>query len=105
MKQVTAVVEQVSVRQANEYVVKTKRERVNIPKHLSVQVECHVHMESPQEDATLIFEADVNPRWTERLELCDMLVGVRKKKALYYCKCAKSHRSRHSVSRENCFRQ
>lgn len=76
VKQVTAVVEQVSVRQANEYVVKTKRERVNIPKHLSVQVECHVHMDSPPENATLIFEPDVNLRWTEGLELCDMLVEV-----------------------------
>lgn len=33
-------------------------------------------MDSPHEDATLIFEPDVNPQWTEGLELCDMLVEV-----------------------------
>ena len=34
--------------------------------------------ESPKEDTTLIFEPDVNPRWTERLELSDTLVKVTK---------------------------
>ena len=34
--------------------------------------------ESPKEDTTLIFEPDVNPRWTEGLELCDTLVKVTK---------------------------
>lgn len=33
-------------------------------------------MHSPHEDTTLIFEPDVNPRWTEGLEFCDTLVKV-----------------------------
>lgn len=78
VKHVTDVVEQVSVKQVNEYVVKTKKERINIPKHMSVKVECHVHMYSPHDDVTLIFQPDVNPRWTEGLQLCDTLIKVTK---------------------------
>ena len=78
IEQVTAVVEQVSNGQTSEFVVKTKKERITIPKHMSVKVKCNVSMESPKEDTTLIFEPDVNPRWTERLELSDTLVKVTK---------------------------
>lgn len=35
-------------------------------------------MDPPHEDNILLFEPDVNPRWTEGLELCDMLVKVNK---------------------------
>lgn len=102
VKQVIAVVEQVSVKQANEYIVKTK-EGINRPKHLSVQVECHVHMDSTHADAILILEPDVNPRWIEGLELCDILVEVtRGTKNIYYCKCAEPNRP-HSVSKKNCY--
>lgn len=52
-EQVTAVVEQVSTEQVDEYVFKTKRERINIPKHTSVGVECHVSMDSSHEDKTV----------------------------------------------------
>lgn len=45
----------------SEYTVKTKKERIIIPKHMSVKVECHVQMQTPHEDTTLIFEPDVNP--------------------------------------------
>lgn len=45
VEQVIAVIENASAEQGHEYVVKTKKNRVNIPKHMSVQVECHVQME------------------------------------------------------------
>lgn len=76
--QAQAFVQQLSIEQRSEYAVKTKKERINIPKHMSVKVECYVQMPSPQEDTTLIFEPDVNPRWTEGLEICDTLVRVSK---------------------------
>lgn len=87
VEQVTTVVEQVTNQQVDEYVVKTKKERINIPKCTSVRVECHVKMDSPHEDTTLFFEPDVNPHWTEGLELCDMLVKVRaaKKTSITVC--------------------
>lgn len=78
VEQVTAVVEQVITTPGDEYIVKTKRERINIPKRTTVRVECHVNMNSPHEDNIFLFEPDVNPRWTEGLELCDMLVKVNK---------------------------
>lgn len=77
-EQAQAFVQRVSVEQRNEYTVKTKKERINIPKHTSVKVECHVQMATPREDTTLIFEPDVNPRWTEGLEICDTVVKVSK---------------------------
>lgn len=77
VEQVTAVVEQVCTTPVDEYIVKTKRERINIPKRTSVRVECYVNMDSPHEDNILLFEPDVNPRWTDGLELCDMLVKVK----------------------------
>ena len=77
-EQAQAFVQQVSVEQKYEYAVKTKKERINIPKHMSVTVECHVQMYPPHEDTTMIFEPDVNPRWTEGLEICDTLVRVSK---------------------------
>lgn len=91
VEQVTAVIEQVSIEQANGYVVKTKKERINIPKHMSVQVECHVHMGSTQEDTSLIFEPDVNPRWTEGLELCDTLIKVTKGAKPYITVSVQNH--------------
>ncbi|XP_054863940.1 uncharacterized protein LOC129348184 [Amphiprion ocellaris] len=76
--QAQAFVEQVRVEQNREYVVKTKKEIINVPKHTSVKVECFINMSSPPEDLTLIFEPDVNPRWTEGLQFCDTLVTVAK---------------------------
>lgn len=45
---------------------------------MSVKVECHVQMQTPHDDTTLIFEPEVNPRWTEGLEICDTVVKVSK---------------------------
>lgn len=78
LEHVTAIVEQVSTTPVDEYMVKTKRERINIPKRTSVRVECHVNMDSPCEDKILLFEPNANPHWTEGLELCEMLVTVNK---------------------------
>lgn len=74
--QVQAFIEQVSAEQMSEYVVKTRKERVNIPKHMSVQIECHAHMYHPHLDATLIFEPDVHG--AEGLEFCETLIKVTK---------------------------
>lgn len=75
--QAQAFIEQISAEQpSSEYVVKTKEGRISVPKHMSVQVECCVHMQPPDENSTLIFEPDVNCRWTEGLEFCDTLVEV-----------------------------
>ena len=40
VEQVTAVVAQVSTIPVDEYIVKTKREMINVPKRTSVRVEC-----------------------------------------------------------------
>ena len=77
-EQAQAFVHQVSVGQGREYTVKTTKERINIPKHMSVKVECHVQMPPPHGDAPLIFEPDVNPHWAEGLELCDTVVQLSK---------------------------
>lgn len=74
--QAQAFVQQVSAAQTSEYTVRTKKENVIIPKHMSIHVECYAQMPLPHEDTTLIFEPDVNPRWTEGLEICDTLVKV-----------------------------
>lgn len=73
VEQVTAVIENVGAEQGHEYVVKTKKNRINIPKHMSVQVECHIQMESPQ-DISLIIEPGVNLHWAEGLKMCDTFV-------------------------------
>lgn len=75
---VQACVEQVSTEQTYEYMVKTTKEKLKVPKHTSVKVECRVQTTPFHEDTTLLFEPDVNPRWAEGLEFCDTLVKLRK---------------------------
>lgn len=74
---VPVFIDLVSVGTRCEYVVRTAKEKVNIPKHTSVQIECKVKTRSPRRDVTLLFEPDVNPQWTEGLEFCETLVTLR----------------------------
>lgn len=57
---VQACVEQVSADQTYGYTVKTTRERLNVPKHTSVRVECRIQTSPFQEETTLMFKPDVN---------------------------------------------
>lgn len=74
---VPAFIELLSAEQSQEYVVKTAKEKVNIPKHTSVQIECKVRTRPLKEDTTLLFEPDINPQWAEGLEFCETLVMLR----------------------------
>jgi len=58
--------------------VKTTKEKLNVPKHTSVKVECLVQASPFQKNTDLIFEPDVNPQWAEGLEFCDTLVTLRR---------------------------
>lgn len=72
-------VEQVTAElHSHEYVVKTTRERVHVPKHTSVKVECCVLTATLQDDTALIFEPNVDPQWPEDLEFTDTLVKLKK---------------------------
>lgn len=72
-------VEQVTAEQRpHEYVVKTTRERVHVPKHTSVKVDCRVLTAPLQDETTLIFEPNVDPQWPEGLEFIDTLVTLKK---------------------------
>lgn len=48
-----------------KYLVKTTKEKIDIPKGTSVQVQCRVQTKPVKEDTTLIFEPAVNPQWAE----------------------------------------
>lgn len=79
MDQAEVFVEQITVeQQPHEYVVKTTRERVHVPKHTLVKVECRVLTAPLQEETTLIFEPSVDPQWPEGLGFTDTVVMLRK---------------------------
>lgn len=72
-------VEQVSAKQQlHEYVVKTTREQVHVPKRTAVKVDCRVLTAPLQDETTLIFEPNVDHQWPEGLEFTDALVTLRK---------------------------
>lgn len=76
-EKVQAFIEQVHAEMSCGYLVKTKKENVNVPKHTSVQIECRVQSHRPKENTVLIFEPDVNPQWVEGLEFCETIVTLR----------------------------
>lgn len=96
--QTQAFIEQVSAEQTSEYVVKTKKERINIPKPMSVQVECHLHIHHRK-----IPDWSLSLTWTPAGQR-DSNSGESDEKyqTIYYCKRAEPYKSRHSVGRENC---
>lgn len=75
---VQAFIKLVSVESSCEYMVKTTKVHVNIPKHSTVQTSCRVYMPPVKEDTTLIFEPDVNPCWPDGLEFTESLVRLKK---------------------------
>ncbi len=75
---VQAFIKQIHAETPCEYIVKTTKENVHVPKNTSVQVECRVQSHRPKEDILLIFEPDVNPQWTEGLEFCETIVTLQK---------------------------
>lgn len=68
----------VSAESSCEYIVKTMKGHVNVPKRSTVQVSCRVYMQPVKEDSTLIFEPDVNPFWADGLEFKDSLVRLKR---------------------------
>lgn len=100
VEQVTAVIENVPTKDMSMQLKQRKTELTY--QNTSLQVECHIQMESPQEDTSLIFEPDVNPRWTEGLKMCDTRQGEKRRQTLYYYKRSKPYRPWYSLSRENC---
>ena len=75
---VKAFIQAVSADQVSEYVVKTSRERVTVPQHSKIDVNCRVVTQPFKEDITLLFQPDLNPHWPDGLEFHDMLVRVKK---------------------------
>lgn len=75
---VRAFIQAVSAEQTDEYAVKTKKEKVAVPKHSSIQIECRVASQPFKEDMTMLFQPDLNPQWPDDLEFFDTLVRVRK---------------------------
>lgn len=63
---------------SHEYVVRTPREKILVPKRTSLQVECRIKMNPLKEDTTLMFEPDLDPKWAEGLEFQETLLKVKK---------------------------
>lgn len=59
-----------------EYIIKTTKERVCVPKHTSVQVEFRAQTSPTKEEMVLLHKPDVNPTWPEGLEFCEILVKL-----------------------------
>ncbi len=75
---IRAFIERVQEETSCEYILKTTKEKVYVPKHTSVQVECRVQTSAPKEERVLLFEPDVNPTWPKGLEFCETLVKLRR---------------------------
>ena len=56
--------------------MKTIKEKVIVPKHTSVQIDCKAQTLPLKKDITLLFEPDINPQWAEGLECCETLVKL-----------------------------
>lgn len=59
-----------------DYVVRTAKEKIIVPKHTSVQFDCKVLAQPLKEHTTLLFEPDLNPQWADGLEFCETLVKL-----------------------------
>lgn len=75
---VTTFIDLVTAKQSHDFVVRTTKEKVIVPKHTSVQIDCKVQTRPLKKDTTLLFEPDINPQWAEGLEFCETLVGLRR---------------------------
>ncbi|XP_068115048.1 uncharacterized protein [Hyperolius riggenbachi] len=74
---VTAFIDMVTTEQPCDYVVRTTKEKVIVPRHTSVQIDCKVQTQSLTKDTTVLFEPDISPQWPEGLEFCETLVTLR----------------------------
>ncbi len=75
---IRALIERVQAETSREYILKTTKERVHVPKHTSVQVECRVQTSASKEGRVLLYEPDVNPTWPEGLEFCEALMKLQR---------------------------
>ncbi len=62
----------------SEYIVRTRKEPVNIQKHTVVQIQCLVKVPHVKQDTVLLFEPHVNPMYPDGLELFDTLLILEK---------------------------
>ncbi len=58
--------------------MKTRKEKVTVPKYSSIQTECHVATQYFKEDMTMPFQPYLNPQWPDGLEFYDTLIRVMK---------------------------
>ena len=65
---VRAFIQAVSADRTDEFWVKTKKERVTVPKHSHLAIECRVASRPFKENVTMVFEPDLNPQWPHGLE-------------------------------------
>ncbi|KAG7478880.1 hypothetical protein JOB18_011456 [Solea senegalensis] len=75
---VPAFIDLVTTKQLHNYIVRTTKERVVVPKHTSVQIDCKVQTRPLKKNTTFLFEPDINPHWAEGLEFCETLVTIRR---------------------------
>lgn len=61
-------IDMMRTKKSQEYLVRTPKANVVIPKRTSVQIECRIKTSPLKEDTTLMFEPDINPKWAEGLE-------------------------------------
>lgn len=57
---VTTFIDLVTAKQSHDFVVRTTKEKVIVPKHTSVQIDCKVQTRPLKKDTTLLFEPDIN---------------------------------------------
>lgn len=74
---VTAFIDLLTVGQTCDYIVKTTRKKVIVPKQTSVQIDCKVQTQPLKKDSTLLFESDTNPQWAEGLQFSETLLKLR----------------------------
>lgn len=75
---VTTFVDLVTAEKSCDYIVETAREKVIVPKHTSVLVDCKVKIRPVNMDIILLFEPEINPQWADGLELCETLITLKK---------------------------
>ncbi|KAK3521113.1 hypothetical protein QTP86_021764, partial [Hemibagrus guttatus] len=77
-KSVHSFINLVTAENLSEYVVRTRKEPVNIWKHTVMQIQCLVKVPHVQQDTVLLFESHVNPMYPDGLELFDTLLILEK---------------------------
>ncbi len=68
----------VTTENPGEYLVKTMKDPMNIPKRTVMQIQCQVKMPYMKQDTAFLFEPHVNPQCTDGLEPLETLVTLQK---------------------------